>query len=617
MKSLYVPALRLKKTVFLGLSFVLLIGILATLPSWVKADVPLAARVLEVPYNDTQNGGLIVQVSNLSGLKAISNDGTTIYLLNTSGNIVTMPTSQVTGSPGTTVNATGTVHTVGWGIGGAPSFGVSDGRSLAYSHGCLFISDDYSSSPINVTIKLYCIDVSDWSVTEIAVPGGKPLPEGQDWGRGTMIDFVDGRIGKVSKYEEVGPGDYTSYLRMYTVTGTGKNASIAWSQDYQTHDTEDWNTDEHGVATDGTYLYRIQFAPSALPSGNFKSWPLAESGAPDPVYAGLYTQPPNFNVTYLSHDHINNRYMFGQFNGNRFYATPVADPGPGPGNPLTPTFGAITRTARGFTVQVTNYDATFDWVINATNGSVSISGSGLVTVTGLSKEQFSAITVSTSKTNFPNGSAQLTGQALGDDLNGDGVTDSDQDNVTVTTNTTTGKTVVVEVDDACSLSDVSARQAGDFAKDSDYTYPLGLIDFTADCGTPGFTSTIKQYYYNPPSDTFVLRKFVDSKYTTVSGATMSMQTIHGQQVLVIVYEVTDGGSLDDDGIQNGVIVDPAGPAALIASNSSAAQVGVPNTGLAPESMLQYLVATIIGGGFVLGQIPFVRRSTYALLKKIK
>jgi len=60
-------------------------------------------------------------------------------------------------------------------------------------------------------------------------------------------------------------------------------------------------------------------------------------------------------------------------------------------------------------------------------------------------------------------------------------------------------------------------------------------------------------------------------YTTVSGATFSAVTIGGQSALKVVYQVTDGSSLDDDGAADGNITDPAGPAVLV--------VGVPNTGL--------------------------------------
>ena len=82
----------------------------------------------------------------------------------------------------------------------------------------------------------------------------------------------------------------------------------------------------------------------------------------------------------------------------------------------TPTFGPVTRTATGFTVNVTNYDPSFTWAISASAGSVAqgtASGSTLpLTVTGLSPGQSATVTVSTSKTGYVGSSASATGAAL-------------------------------------------------------------------------------------------------------------------------------------------------------------------------------------------------------------
>lgn len=391
-----------------------LVGIAASstlfFASAAHADVPLAARLLSVPYTDTTEGGLQVAVNNLSGLRGITNDGTTVYLLDGNGNIVTVPMTSVTGSPGSSITVDGTLHTVGWGVSGAPSFPTPDGRGLAYSNGCIFINDDTGGGG---TIHLYCIDVSDWSVTQIPVPSGEPLPEGHAWGYGTMIDFADGRIGKVSAYAATSSPEagYSSYIRMYTVSGTGKSATIAWSHDYYMFDTENWNTDDHGIATDGTYLYRIEFSGDHLSDGDFKSWPLQEDGAPSQVYVGSYTEP-FANMTYLAHDHTSDQYLMGNYAGDQFYITEASDPGPGPGNPLTPAFSTATSTTGGYTVQVMNYDASFTWSATATAGSASISDTGLVTVSGLSDGEAATTTISTTKTGVPNGSASVSGAAL-------------------------------------------------------------------------------------------------------------------------------------------------------------------------------------------------------------
>jgi hypothetical protein len=74
--------------------------------------------------------------------------------------------------------------------------------------------------------------------------------------------------------------------------------------------------------------------------------------------------------------------------------------------PLTPTFSTYTRTANGFTVQITNYDANFTWAGTATaSGSVSISGTGLATITGVAPNTASVATITTTRVGYSGGSA--------------------------------------------------------------------------------------------------------------------------------------------------------------------------------------------------------------------
>ena len=52
------------------------------------------------------------------------------------------------------------------------------------------------------------------------------------------------------------------------------------------------------------------------------------------------------------------------------------------GSALTPAFDAVVLTGDGFTVQVSNHDSDYTWAVTSA-GSVTINGSGLITVTGL------------------------------------------------------------------------------------------------------------------------------------------------------------------------------------------------------------------------------------------
>jgi len=79
---------------------------------------------------------------------------------------------------------------------------------------------------------------------------------------------------------------------------------------------------------------------------------------------------------------------------------------------LTPTFGTYTRTADGFTVGISNYDSSYTWSGTATNsGSVSFSGTtnnGLATITGVAANTASVATITTTRTDYANGSASTT-----------------------------------------------------------------------------------------------------------------------------------------------------------------------------------------------------------------
>ncbi|MDA8552006.1 hypothetical protein N9K78_01810 [Aquiluna sp.] len=79
---------------------------------------------------------------------------------------------------------------------------------------------------------------------------------------------------------------------------------------------------------------------------------------------------------------------------------------------LTPTFATPTKTSDGFTVQVSNYDANFTWSVSASAGSATISGTGLITVTGLSAGASATITAQTTRSGYAAGSATVSDSAL-------------------------------------------------------------------------------------------------------------------------------------------------------------------------------------------------------------
>ena len=78
---------------------------------------------------------------------------------------------------------------------------------------------------------------------------------------------------------------------------------------------------------------------------------------------------------------------------------------------LAPTFASPSSTADGFIVQVSNHDSDYTWAVNTSEGSVSISGSGLITVTELTPGLSATVTVITSRIGYARGTANVSGTA--------------------------------------------------------------------------------------------------------------------------------------------------------------------------------------------------------------
>ncbi len=161
----------------------------------------------------------------------------------------------------------------------------------------------------------------------------------------------------------------------------------------------------------------------------------------------------------------------------------------------------------------------------------------------------------------------------GGDANGDGIADKFQDRVTSLVDPVTSAYVAVQSN--CTANSAVTTQALPVNYgDSGFHYPAGLIGFTLDCGTPGTTATVNLYIYGVSAgNTMVLRKYNSTAhtYTTIPGSTVTAVTIGGHTATKITYQITDGGTFDQDGSANGTIVDPVGLAVP--------SVGTPNTGV--------------------------------------
>ena len=159
------------------------------------------------------------------------------------------------------------------------------------------------------------------------------------------------------------------------------------------------------------------------------------------------------------------------------------------------------------------------------------------------------------------------------DANGDGTVDAVQAHVASITNSidvTAYNTLEIDNEATCPnftqvLSDTESNLA---AADTSRDYPIGVWDFTIDCGgNIGATANMKilldKEYTDAASGAWTLRKFDPNTntYADVTGAVFGTESIGGTTVTTITYSVTDGGPLDADGLANGIIRDPVGPSA--------------------------------------------------------
>jgi hypothetical protein len=158
------------------------------------------------------------------------------------------------------------------------------------------------------------------------------------------------------------------------------------------------------------------------------------------------------------------------------------------------------------------------------------------------------------------------------DGNGDGIQDSQQIHVAGTPNPLTGQYSTLEASWSCQIVDnfdiISENTQS--SQDSLYDYPLGLGNFKLQCNTLWWTGSVT-LYYDRVYDTsrWEWRKYnsVTGQYANVAdivAVSISTHPIWWTQVTKVTFIVKDWDSrVDEDGIQNGQIIDPVWPAVPI------------------------------------------------------
>ena len=173
----------------------------------------------------------------------------------------------------------------------------------------------------------------------------------------------------------------------------------------------------------------------------------------------------------------------------------------------------------------------------------------------------------------------------GGDGNGDGIADSTQQSVSGAANPVTGAYTTLKATGACTFITENAFLAESSLAVSDSTaeYPVGLVDFQVRCTDPGDSSDITLYYdQNYDTSTWSYKKYnsTGNVYSDLTSAVTFGTFTHttgpetGTTVTTASFTVTDGDPrTDEDGVADGIINDPSGPAVVVATNSGSSSSG--------------------------------------------
>ncbi|MCC9600963.1 Ig-like domain-containing protein [Stieleria sp. JC731] len=156
-------------------------------------------------------------------------------------------------------------------------------------------------------------------------------------------------------------------------------------------------------------------------------------------------------------------------------------------------------------------------------------------------------------------------RAIGDG-NGDGINDSDQDNVASLPSVVSGSNLTIAAANGFTLTNVLSTSIPSFdvAPPQGIEFPIGFTQFTVDVENPGDSTTITIFFDEAESFNAIYKfgvtpdnptpHYYEFAYDEASGI--------GAQILSapsrIVLHLVDGGSGDSDGLVNGSISDPVG-----------------------------------------------------------
>jgi hypothetical protein len=195
---------------------------------------------------------------------------------------------------------------------------------------------------------------------------------------------------------------------LYQDIKTQPGTSIIWSLAHKGREHFDSMSVRIGNARDATDDFETHGGGGLVQQGDL----ITDGPSSWGIHSGTYVVPDGQTLTRFWFEAVDNG---GSISSVGNFLDDISFAPQGCISP-TPTFSIPTPNSNGFSVQITNYDpSNFAWLATSTSGTVSISNSGILTVE-TSPGQSSTVTVKTSRSNFLDGSASLTGSSLGSAL---------------------------------------------------------------------------------------------------------------------------------------------------------------------------------------------------------
>ncbi|MDC1068273.1 hypothetical protein OAQ99_03835 [Candidatus Kapabacteria bacterium] len=147
------------------------------------------------------------------------------------------------------------------------------------------------------------------------------------------------------------------------------------------------------------------------------------------------------------------------------------------------------------------------------------------------------------------------------DGNADGIQDSEQ--ITVSSIPINSQYVTLEIISSC--PEMNEVDQAIIEQTEDYIFPLGAVEFKVPCSS----AEVKLFFHGIEDLTGYnyRKKQADGNWFNYSNAVFGQEIIDGETVSTVTLTLTDGGPEDYDGIVNGIIHDPGGPAVLSPNSS--------------------------------------------------